>query len=456
MEPFCYHVFICQQKKQEGAPSCLGRGGEETMAVLRQELASAGLEEEVQVTGCDCLGLCGDGPNLVVYPEGLWYTGVKAEDVPELVREHLVSGQPLERLVQRDGPKMKKEIIDHNRRLKALKELMEKAGLLPEEANTIIRGFHESRVFLTGIELDVFNAIGEGSTPAEVAERVGTDPRATESLLNALVAIRVLAKEDGIFHNTPLTFRYLCVGSPDDSRAALMHIVYLWHQWSNLTECVRKGTAVNYEQIDKRSEERTKAFIAAMHKNASFAASRVVGIFDLEGVKKVLDLGGGSGAYAMALARRKPELKVTVFDLPNIIPLTEKYLTEEGLWGKVQTQVGDMMLDPLGEGYDLVLISAICHMWSPKENLVLFEKIKAALNPKGQIVIQDFVLNDDKTTPRSGALFALNMLVNTRGGSAYSSKEYIDWLTRTGFEEARIIPLPGPTGLVVARKKGDK
>ncbi|UCD83278.1 MAG: methyltransferase domain-containing protein, partial [Deltaproteobacteria bacterium] len=413
MEPFRYHVFICQQKKQEGAPSCPGRGGEETMAVLRRELASAGLEEEVQVTGCDCLGLCGEGPNLVVYPEGLWYTGVKAEDVPELVKEHLVSGQPREHLVQRDGAEIKRKIIDHDRQVKKLKELMEKAGFMPGEANAVFRGFQESRVALTGIELDIFNAIGEGSTAAAVAGVAGTDPRATESLLNALVAIRMLNKKDGIYHNTPLATRYLCAGSPDDSREALMHVAHLWHRWSNLTECVRKGTAVDYEQIDKRSEERIKSFIAAMHRNASFAASWVVGTFDLEGVNKVLDLGGGSGAYAMALVRRKPGLKVTVFDLPNIIPLTEKYLNEEGLGGKVQTRAGDMMLDPLGEGYDLVLISAICHMWSPEENLALFERIMAVLNPKGQIVIQDFILEDNKTAPRSGVLFALNMLVNT-------------------------------------------
>jgi (2Fe-2S) ferredoxin/predicted O-methyltransferase YrrM len=426
------------------------------MAVLRQELARAGLEEEVQVTGCDCLGLCAVGPNLVVYPEGFWYTGVKAEDVPELVRKHLVSGQPLERLIQRDGAKIKREIIEHNRQVKALKELMGKAGFMPEEVNTVVRGFQESRAILTGIELDIFSAIGEGSTAEEVAARAGTDPCATESLLNALAAIRILTKKDSIFHNTPLISRYLRAGSPDDSRDAMMHIVHLWHRWSNLTECVRKGTAVDYEQRTKRSEERSKAFIAAMHKTASFAASWVVGMFDLEGVERVLDLGGGSGAYAMALVRRKPELKVTVFDLPNIIPLTEKYLTEEGFKEKVKTRAGDMMLDPLGEGYDLVLISAICHMWSPEENLALFGKIMAALNPKGQIVIHDFVLDDDKTAPRSGVLFALNMLVNTRGGSAYSGREYSDWLTRAGFADARMIPLPGPTGLVMARKKGDK
>lgn len=452
MEPFKYHVYICKQTKPEGAPSCIARGACECLSSLEKELLDAGLTNEVQLTPCDCLGLCGKGPNLVVYPEGVWYSQVKPDDIPEIVREHLKENRPVERLVKKDPATLKQEILDHNTKLAALKSVMDKAGFLPEEANAIITGFQQSRVMLSALELDLFTAVGDGANSDKVAQKIEADPRATEALLNALVAIKVLTKKDGIFHNTKLTTRYLCEGSPDDSRSALMHIVHLWNSWSTLTEAVKEGTAISRKDITERGEDRVLAFIAAMHRNAAFRAASVVGVLDLDGVSSVLDLGGGSGAYAMAFAKRKPQLEVAVFDLPVVVSLTQKYLAEEGLAEKIKILPGDMINDPIPEDYDLVFLSAICHMWSPEQNLALFEKIRDALTPDGQIVIQDFVLDDDKTSPRFGAVFALNMLVNTEGGSSYSGGEYIEWLVKAGFKEARLLPLPGPTDLVIARK----
>jgi len=231
-----------------------------------------------------------------------------------------------------------------------------------------------------------------------------------------------------------------------------MHIAHLWHRWSTLTDAVKKGTSVAKDALKKRSPEATRAFISAMHKNASFASSMVVAQIDLTGVNSLLDLGGGSGAYAIAFARKAPHIKITVFDLPEVIPLTKKYIAQAGLAETIQTKTGDMTRDDFGKGYDLVFVSAICHMFSPKENLKLFKRIKRALNPEGRIVIQDFVLNPDKTSPRFSAIFALNMLVNTRGGGTYSGKEYIDWLSRAGFHKAELVKIPGPTSLVIAKK----
>jgi SAM-dependent methyltransferase len=310
----------------------------------------------------------------------------------------------------------------------------------------------ESRALLSAIELDLFSAVGPGSTAEAAAKRMKTDPRATASLMNALAAIKALTKEGEVFHNAPLTARFLAQGSPDDQRTAAMHLVNLWPRWSTLTECVKQGTSVAMLSGERRGEEATVAFIAAMHRNASFRAPQVAGVLDLAGVDSVLDLGGGSGAYAMAFARKKPGLAVTLFDLPVVVPLTQKYIQEAGLEGKIKTIAGDMQKDAYGTDYGMVFISAICHMYSPDENLALFSRIRSALKDGGQFVIQDFILNDAKTAPRMGALFALNMLVNTRGGSAYSGQEYVEWLIKAGFKDARVVPLPGPTSLVTARK----
>jgi len=333
-------------------------------------------------------------------------------------------------------------------------------GIGMEEFRRISGGFMESRIVLTAVELDVFSAVGEGgeggaegeegATAAAVAGAVKADARATEMLLNALVALGLLGKDGGTFRLSEFSSRHL-VGP---SRGAAMHTVHLWPSWSGLTECIRTGTAADGDELVDRGDEWTEAFIAAMHHNASARAASVVEAVGIEGAKRVLDLGGGSGAYAIAFANAADDVSVTVFDLPTVTPLAEKYVAEAGLSERISTQTGDMTSDDLGSDYDIVWISAICHMFGPGENLALFERVMSCLRPGGRIAVSDFVLESDKTAPRFGAVFALNMLVNTREGSSYSGDEYMQWLGEAGFEDARVVPLPGPAGLVIARKSG--
>jgi NADP-reducing hydrogenase subunit HndC len=110
MEPFRYHIYACQQEKPGGASCCSARGSALVLDALRKEIARQGLMKDVQVTTCGSLGMCDRGPNMVVYPEGTWYSGVQAADVPELVREHFGNGRPLERLVNHDVEALKQEI----------------------------------------------------------------------------------------------------------------------------------------------------------------------------------------------------------------------------------------------------------------------------------------------------------------------------------------------------------
>ena len=166
----------------------------------------------------------------------------------------------------------------------------------------------------------------------------------------------------------------------------------------------------------------------------------------------MLDLGGGSGAYSVALARTIPGLKSEILDQDAVIPLTREYVRKAGLEDRITVRAGDMLSGSLGQNYDLVLLSAICHMFSPEENAELFRRIYDALAPNGLLVIQDFILQPDKTAPRAAALFSLNMLVGTRAGSSYSEPEYVNWLKNTGFFEFRRLPMMAPAGLIVAKR----
>lgn len=326
------------------------------------------------------------------------------------------------------------------------------ADWLPEDLLQALRAFQESRALLTSIELDVYSAVGQGATAAEVAERLGADARATEMLLNALVALGTLAKREGVFSNGPLAARFLASGGAVDARPALMHIVHMWERWSTLTECVRRGTSVTYQEPEDRDPKWTEAFIAAMHANALQRAPAVAAAIGLEGVRRMLDVGGGSGAYSIAFAQAAPDLTAEVFDLPRVVRIAERHIARAGLSGRVTTRAGDLRADRFGEGWDLILVSAICHMLSPEENQDLIRRCHAALAPGGRLVIQDFILEPGKTAPRQATLFSLNMLVGTQAGASYSRPEYAAWLTAAGFAEVRYLPLPGPSALMVGRR----
>jgi SAM-dependent methyltransferase len=325
--------------------------------------------------------------------------------------------------------------------------------MIPDELTRPIRAFQESRVLLTALELDVFTAVGDGATAAVVAARCGAETRATERLLNAVVALGFLRKHEGVFENAPLAKRFLAAGSPDDARAALRHNVSLWRTWSTLTDAVRLGHAIVHEEMSaRRDDEWTEPFIAAMHRNAKERAPQVVSALGTETIARMLDVGGGSGAYSIAFAQADVHLRAEIFDLATVVSIAERHIQAAGLAGRVTTRVGDLRRDQLGSDYDLALLSSICHMLSPDENRDLFARVLRALAPSGRVVISDFILEPDGTAPRHAALFALNMLVGTPAGSTYTEAEYAAWLSHAGFADVRRIRLEGTADLMLGRK----
>ncbi|MBZ5569769.1 MAG: methyltransferase domain-containing protein [Acidobacteriia bacterium] len=449
MEPFRYHVFVCTQEKPEGVPCCAASGSGAVLDALRRELGARGLSDEVQVSSSGCLGTCEHGPVMIAYPEGAWYSELKAADVAEIVASHFDRGQPVSRLARTEAQAMKTEILEHRDHYLAMLKAKDAAGGLPDDLNETIRGFMGSRAILTAIELDVFSALGNGAIAAEVAAKIKAEARSTEMLLNALVALKLLQKSGETFQNTPVSRRFFTAGSPDNARPAQMHTVNLWRRWSTLTDAVAAGTRVAERG---RSEEWTGSFIAAMDHNARGRAEAVVKAAGVNGARRMLDLGGGSGAYTVAFATAAPELRGEILDLPDVLPITQEHLRRAGVAERITTRAGDMLQAELGNDYDLVLLSAICHMFSPEENRELLRRIYQALAPNGRVVVQDFILDADKTSPKFAALFSLNMLVGTKAGASYSEPEYTDWMRTAGFREIKRVRMPGPSGLMIGTK----
>lgn len=323
----------------------------------------------------------------------------------------------------------------------------------PLDIFEMVFAVQKGRALLTAYELGVFSALGDGEkTSGEVAQAIAADPRSTDRLMNAICAIGLLEKRDGLFSNTPFAANFLVKGKPGYI-TALQHSVHLWDTWTTLTAAVREGKTVVAGHIDGRGDEWLTAFIAAMHYRAYATAPGVVGLLDLSGVARVLDLGGGSAAYSMAFVRAKEGITSTVFDLPNVVPLTRQYIESEGLSDRIDVVVGDFNEDELPAGYDMVFLSAIIHSNSFEQSRELIKKAAGALNPGGQVVVQDFIMDEDRTGPPFGALFALNMLVGTECGDTYTESETAGWMKDAGLRDIERKDTKFRTALIVGRKK---
>ena len=321
--------------------------------------------------------------------------------------------------------------------------------MIHEKVMAEARSFMQSRVILTAAELDLFTHLEQKPSNAdEIADRLGLDQKALTRLLDCLVIFGLIEKERGPYCNTE-EGALLSANHPESVLPMVLHMNHLWNTWSGLTERVRKGQDPQTKPGLKFDEKSMKAFIGAMHIAAKSLSLEIADSIDLTPFQKLLDVGGASGTYTIAFLRRNPEMKAIIFDMKEVIPLAQERLQEEGLLDRVELVDGDFYQDELPKGCDLALLSAIIHQNSLNENFNLFQKVHRALNPGGVILIRDHIMEESRTKPPSGAIFALNMLVNTRGGDTYTFIEVKNTLEKAGFKEIKLIRSGGQMDCLV-------
>lgn len=304
------------------------------------------------------------------------------------------------------------------------------------------------------VKLDVFTLIGDKSlTAEELAGNAGTDADAMTRLADALVSMALLSKKNDRYSNTPPSARFLSKSSPEYIGYMVLHHHYLVELWRRLDESVQTGKPVRVpgpdtDETGKDDAER-EAFLMGMFNNANLIAPNLVTHVDLQSRRRLLDMGGGPGTYAIYFCRQYPNLTATVFDLPGTKPFAEKTIARFGMTGRIDFQSGSYLDQELPAGYDAVWMSHILHGEGYDECVRMIEKAHRAMESGGIIIIHDFILTDSRTTPLFPALFSLNMLVATENGRAYTESEIITMLETAGFTKIRRLPYSGQNGAVL-------
>ncbi|MDP2853855.1 MAG: methyltransferase [Smithellaceae bacterium] len=311
----------------------------------------------------------------------------------------------------------------------------------PENILKLARQFMESRILLTAAELNLFTLLDEAPSTAEnLAGRLHADLRGLTILLDALSAMGLMIKEpDDTYRCSPDVAACLSDSSPHSVLPMIHHANHLWTSWSNLTSIVRGSEPAEITASAARNTDEMRAFIGAMHVVGAPLAEKIVTAVKPGEARNLIDVGGASGTYTIAFLSAAPKMKATLFDRPAVIPIARERLTHAGMADRVHFVAGDFYADELPGGHDLAMLSAIIHQNSPEQNVELFRKVLRAMVSGGRMIVRDHVMEPNRIKPEAGAIFAVNMLVNTQGGSTYTFDEIRTWLAEAGFTKVRLL-----------------
>jgi 3-hydroxy-5-methyl-1-naphthoate 3-O-methyltransferase len=332
----------------------------------------------------------------------------------------------------------------------------------PDEAQALHAlglGFMAARTLHVALELRLFTHLAaDAQTLGQVAQALGLAERAAGRLLCACAALGLVQATGEVFRNTPLTQKYLVEGQPTFIGSYLqMFDALSYHRWEQMGAALRHNGPVDdiahpYRYLADDAED-AATFSAAQHAGSRSLGYALAHRVDFTPFTCLLDLGGGSGAYTVAILHRYPCLRAILFDFPQVGRLAETVMRQEGLTDRVHIVGGDYEHEALPSGPDVVLWSGNLHASSPESCRRVLTRLYALLPPGGMVLIHDYMLDDIRSGPLIPALLALHLTLVSEHGQVYSGAELRDLLAQAGFEAVRIEPfLTGHSSLIMARR----
>jgi predicted O-methyltransferase YrrM len=301
------------------------------------------------------------------------------------------------------------------------------------------RSYQVAAVFAAAADLEVFEALAERAmTAAQLRRKLKCDQRGMTILLDALAALGLLAKTADHYQLQPGLASYLTPHGAHSILGMAQHQANCMRRWAQLAVVVKTGQPAERTPSVRGESGDGQAFIEAMHNLSLPVADEVIAAVAPLKFKQVLDLGGASGTWTLAFLRACRSGRAVLYDLPSVIPMARRRLSAAKMMSRVRLVAGDFLADDLPGGNDLAWVSAIVHQNSQLQNRAMFKKIHRSLIPGGRIAIRDLLMDETRTRPIAGALFAVNMLVGTVGGGTYTLSELRDDLEFAGFTAVRL------------------
>lgn len=338
--------------------------------------------------------------------------------------------------------------------------MSQSAAPAPDQILQIGLGFWASKTLLSAVEMEVFTELAKHPENLDtLSGRIGLHPRSAQDFLDALVALGLLERHNGVYSNTPSTDLFL-----DKHKSSYIGGIFemankrLYPHWSKLTTGLRTGERQNEEPGEAEvftalyaDPARLKGFLRAMTGVSRGANLTIAAKFPWADYKTAADCGTAQGDLIVQVALKNPHLTCTGYDLPEVAPIFEEYVETNGLNARVRFQPGNFFKDPLPK-VDVIMMGHILHDWNLDEKKMLIRKAYDALPSGGAFIAYDAIIDDDRSKNAFGLLMSLNMLIETPGGFDYTGADCIGWMKEAGFSETRVEHLVGPDSMVIGIK----
>jgi hypothetical protein len=321
-------------------------------------------------------------------------------------------------------------------------------------------GFWGSKTLLSAVELGLFTDLARGPADADaLAGRLGLHPRSARDFLDALVSLRMLERENGLYRNTPETDLFLDRAKPSYVGGLLeMANARLYPFWGSLSQALRTGEPQNeirhgenpFEAI-YADPERLRLFLGGMTGISLGTAQAIAAKFPWKDYRTFIDVGAAQGALPVQVALAHDHLTGGGFDLPAVGPIFDEYVASFGLGERLRFYPGSFFTDPLPPA-DVLVMGHILHDWDLDQKRMLLEKAQAALPVGGALIVYEALIDDERRQNSFGLLMSLNMLIETPGGFDYTGADCCGWMQGAGFRETRVEPLVGPDAMVIGIK----
>lgn len=330
----------------------------------------------------------------------------------------------------------------------------------PDKILQLGLAFWGSKTLLSAIELSLFTELAKEPMDAEtMAARLSLHPRSARDFFDALVALRMLDRTDGVYRNTPEADLFLDRNKPSYVGGLLEMVnARLYRFWGSLTEGLRTGNPQNeatpggnlFEALYS-DPDRLRLFLAGMTGLSMGVAMGIAKKFPWEKYKSFIDVGGAQGAVPVQVALAHPHIVGGSFDLPVVEPVYTEYVASFGLSDRLSFYAGDFFKDPLPRA-DVLVMGHILHDWNLDEKRFLIGKVYEALPEGGAFIVYEALIDDDRRENVFGLLMSLNMLIETPGGFDFTGADCSGWMREAGFRETYVEHLIGPDSMVVGIK----
>jgi 2-polyprenyl-3-methyl-5-hydroxy-6-metoxy-1,4-benzoquinol methylase len=308
-----------------------------------------------------------------------------------------------------------------------------------------ITAYQRTAALKAAIELDLFTAVGNGlKTVPELAKRCQASERGLRVLCDLMVIGGFLTKSKNRYHLTAESAVFLDKKSPAYLGSATKFLAspLVMEGFKELAAVVRSGGPPSDQAVSEGENPMWVDFARSMAPLAHPVAQETEKLVHTDQRIKVLDVAAGHGLFGIAIAQHNPNAKVVALDWPSVLSVAKENAERCGVSDRYTFLPGSALEVTFGTGFDVVLVPNLIHHWDRETILLFLRKVHEALAPRGRVVVVEFAPNDDRITPPEAASFAVNMLVHTSGGDAYTVSEHREMLRDAGFSNSEVHPLP--------------